>query len=241
MIDHGTPHPRITPLQLFHRVQSSDIIRPRETVLYLACGTGHELCGLAALNPEVYFIGVDAAPLDLQQAQAQIAACKLDNVGLCQSPIQQLDCLQNSSIDGVVSTMALHQLTTSSALKQTFCEIKRVLKPGGGVYLADFIYLSSAIIRQRYVACYDRQQLPVAFKQADFQCATALYLATEAYLYFPPLIPFMGVLKSSPRRTLTPILKQKLMDDYQSFSAAQRKDWKKLCRWFYWAGLTTTL
>lgn len=235
------PHRGITPLQLFHLLQSSDIIRPRETVLYLACGAGHELCWLALLNPDVYFIGVDAAPLGLQQAQTQIAAWKLDNVGLCQSAIQQLDCLNNSTMDGVVSTMALHQLADSSGLKQTFCEIKRVLKPGGGVYVADFIQVSSALLRQHYAAYYDSQQLQAAFKRADFQCATALYLATEAYLYFPPLISFMGVLKSSPRRTLTLTLKQKLMDDYQSFSAAQRKDWKQLCRWFYFAGLTTTL
>ena len=51
--------------------------------------------------------------------------------------------IADRSVDGLISTMALHHLPTVGHLEACFAEIRRVLKPEGAVYLADFGRLRS--------------------------------------------------------------------------------------------------
>ncbi len=49
----------------------------------------------------------------------------------------------DASVDAVVSTMSLHHLPTVERLCQTYREVARILKPGGGIYMVDFGHLKS--------------------------------------------------------------------------------------------------
>jgi len=200
----------MAPTYLFHAAQISELINPDELVVDLACGPATQLGLVARLNPEAKFVGVDLSQPMLDKANAYIREQKLNNVKTAKGDITELSMFDDNSVDVVFSTMSLHHLPDQNALEDTFSAIKRILKPGGGVYLADFSRLKSSKSINYFAYQYvDRQpelftldylySLNAAFSLDDFIKAKA-QLPGHVNFYKMFLLPFMVVFKSTPRR-----------------------------------------
>ena len=119
----GNPH-RIAPLQR------------GETVLDVGCGAGTDLL-LAALHvgPEGKAIGVDMTEVMAERARTSALSCGLRNVEVRLGEAEALPA-NDGSVSVVISNGVIN-LTPDK--RRAFSEIRRVLKPGGRLMLADII------------------------------------------------------------------------------------------------------
>jgi arsenite methyltransferase len=238
-------------LYFFHAMQVTPLIRPGDTVVDLACGPANQLAQIARLNPQAQFIGIDASVNMLDQAKATLARCAVGNVRLQHGDMTRLVDVEDASIDCALSTMSLHHLPNGQALERTMLEIRRILRPGGGVYLADFGRLRRTAT-QRYFAhdradCQSAQftrdyfdSLRAAFSVDELTRAAAeLNLAVERH--YTALAPFMVILKSAARRELDAGSRRLAQQMYRQMTAGQQKDFRILARWFRVGGYVRSL
>lgn len=128
---------------LFHSANVSHYIQGCASVIDVGCGPATQLCQIAQLNPDVSFLGVDLSEEMLSKAVQHAAALGLRNVKFMKADMTNLAAIGAESADGVISTMALHHLPSISHLERCFSEIRRILRPGGALYLVDFGRLKS--------------------------------------------------------------------------------------------------
>lgn len=237
----------LTHLYFFHAVMSLPVIRPGDTVLDLACGPANQLAHIARLNPESSFIGIDASPAMLERARATLASNKINNAALQSGDITHLKNIDTASIDCAICTMSLHHLPDTNALQKTMREIRRVLKSGGGIYLADFGRLKRTAT-QKYFA-YDRIELQsqaftddflnsmrAAFSVEEFKAALE-HIGRSVPIHQTALAPFMMIARSEARRAIDSELAEKIKIRYQDLTAGQRRDFDNIVRWFWMGGL----
>lgn len=145
-------------VNLFHSAQVAEVIRPGDTVVDLACGSGNQLTQVAMLNPDSHFLGVDLSEHMLDQAQRLVTEKGLSNCEVRLASITNLEFLEDRSVDVVMSTMALHHLPDIASLQQCFREARRILKPDGGVYFADLGHLHAEKSIEYFARQYADQQ-----------------------------------------------------------------------------------
>lgn len=241
----------MAPVYLFHTAHMCEVIRPGDTVVDLACGPATQLAQVARLNPDVRFIGVDLSRPMLERAQEHIAALHLSNVELREGDITELLSIADASVDAVVSSMALHHLPSVDLLHKAFAQVKRVLRPSGGVYLADFGRLHSAKSIDYFAYQYaDRQpelftldylySLKAAFSVEDFRQASVVF-GDAVRLARTFGAAFMVALKSSNRRTLSDRLSRDLLDLCDAMPSHHKADYCNLKRVFAIGGLRLSL
>jgi ubiquinone/menaquinone biosynthesis C-methylase UbiE len=117
---------------LAHRLD----LRPGDRALDVACGTGRlafELAGYVAPNGSVD--GVDAATEMVDRAAAINNRLRLP-VNFQIALAQQLP-FPEDTFNAVTCTLALHHIAHSDR-RQAIEEIRRVLRPGGRILIADF-------------------------------------------------------------------------------------------------------
>ena len=237
----------LTHIYFFHAVMSLPVIRPGDSVLDLACGPANQLAHIARLQPESRFIGIDAAPGMLEHARAMLTAERIDNVALQTGDITNLSALENGAIDCAICTMSLHHLPDTDALHKTMREIRRVLKPGGGIYLADFGRLKRRATQTYFANDRSELQSPqftddflnsmhAAFSLEEMQTATA-ELDVPIEHYRTALAPFMMIFRSTPRRAIDAPLAARVKRHYAALTAGQRRDFDNMVRWFRLGGL----
>lgn len=199
----------MAPVYLFHCAQICEVIQSGDTVIDLGCGPATQLAMVARLNPDTHFIGIDLSPDMLDRARSHVTELALENVEFRTGDITRLVTLEDQTVDAVISTVALHHLPDVDALEQTFAEIHRVLKPGGGLYLVDFGHLKSEKSIHSFAYQYaDRQpelftldylySLQAAFSMDNFRELTRKHLDSAASVYSTFLIPYMVAVKSPP-------------------------------------------
>src|SRR5690348_10789989 len=123
---------------LFHSAQISTVVARCGTVLDLGCGPATQLGQIAELNPHVHFLGVDLSATMIENARSYIAERCLTNVSFMCDDMTRLASIADTSVDAVISTMALHHLPTATHLEACLNHITRVLRPGGALYITDF-------------------------------------------------------------------------------------------------------
>jgi ubiquinone/menaquinone biosynthesis C-methylase UbiE len=110
-------------------------IKPGDTVLDVACGTGNlTLTAQTYAGPGGKVYGIDAAPEMIEVARDKASRSGLAvifEVGLA----EQLD-FADGTFDVVISRLAIHHLP-DDLKRKAFAEILRVLKPGGHLLIAD--------------------------------------------------------------------------------------------------------
>lgn len=194
---------------LFHSARVSQVIAGAQTVIDLGCGPATQLAQIAAFNPATSFIGIDLSPTMLESAAQHVAANGLTNVRFHPGDITRLEPFADHSVDGVISTMALHHLPTEDHLARCFSEIARVLKPGGALYLVDFgrlkslysilafAYLNARFQPHLFTLDYERS-LRAAFSRENFAHYARL-LPSHVRLYATFVMPMLVVIKSADR------------------------------------------
>lgn len=129
---------------LFHAHKMSQVIKNCKTVVDLGCGPASQLMLVAQLNPHISFIGIDLSQEMLNAAAKTAESQGIKNLSFIKDDITKLSLIQDHSVDGVISSMALHHLPTDDDLKNCYSSISRILKEtSSAIYLVDFGLLKS--------------------------------------------------------------------------------------------------
>lgn len=170
----------VAPVYLLNMLLLCGHLRPGSTVVDLGCGPANLLVELAALNPDVRFIGVDLSQEMLRCAAELRAQRGLNNIRFEVDDITQLTRLEPDSADLVMSTLSLHHLPERQMLQQCALSVRRTVRPTGAVHLMDFGGLKRAttteyFARERarglsaFLADDYRNSLFAAYRLEDFQ------------------------------------------------------------------------
>ncbi len=232
---------------LFHTARISQVIQGCRDVVDLGCGPATQLCQVAGLDPGIQFTGVDLSPSMLASARAHVAETSLDNVVLAEGDITRLDAFPPASVDGVVSTLALHHLPSLDHLEACFREIARILRPGGAVYLADFGRLKSlkSVLFFAYMNAkhqphifsldYERS-LRAAFLADELRAVAERLLPDTVRVYSTFLAPLL-VVAQTPVRPLPSHLGSRFVDMRKRLPRRYRTDLDELRQFFRLGGL----
>ncbi|MFT3734364.1 MAG: class I SAM-dependent methyltransferase [Rhodocyclaceae bacterium] len=232
----------IGQIYLLHSVQLCSLIRPGDRVIDLACGPATQLAQVARLNPQARFLGIDLAPAMLADARRHIAAQGLANIELAEGDMTDLRGVADASADVVMSTFSLHHLPDTDALARCFSEIRRVLKPGGRVYLADFGRLrreaSMHFMSHRFAELQGplfttdfHNSLRAAFSLDDYRAALSALQPDSGprlRLIPSPLAPFMVIIRSPSVVRLPTAARSELRRLWQALPRFQRMDFEEL-------------
>lgn len=118
-------------------------LRGRELLLDMGCGRGAVLLMAAKLLPDGRAEGVDlwktsdqsGNALDVTHANAEREGVA-DRVDLHTGDMTQMP-FENASFDVVVSSLAIHNITSAEGRAAAVAEAARVLRPGGRLAIAD--------------------------------------------------------------------------------------------------------
>lgn len=110
-------------------------VRPGDRVLDIGCGPGYFARKLAeAVGPEGSVVGIDAAPEMIDYATRK--ARRMSNCTFQSGTAESL-AFPDGTFDVVVSSLMMHHLP-DEVRQQALGEMRRVLRPGGTLLLADF-------------------------------------------------------------------------------------------------------
>lgn len=110
-------------------------LRANLRVLDIGCGTGNLAVAVRRRYPDVEVVGLDPDPRALKRAHRKTARAGLA-VRLDQGYAQELP-YPDAAFDRVLSSLMLHHLGRA-AKAGMLAEVRRVLRPGGLLVLADF-------------------------------------------------------------------------------------------------------
>lgn len=174
------------------------------------------------------------------------------NVELRQCDITDLAPFEDGSVDGLMSTVELHHLADFDALERTFAEVRRVLRPDGGLYLVDFARLKAERSIEDFAGQHAHRQhelltldylysLRAAFRSSEFQQLTDRYLHDRARLYATRGLSFMVAITSARRSEPSARLVEQLRELRASFQRHQLVDLSDLTTLFALGGLQSRL
>ena len=159
------------------RLATQARIRGGQRVLDLGCGTVTLTLLIKRMHPNAEVVGLDGDPRVIRIAQAKMSKARLSvalNLGMAfDLPYP------DGSFDHVFSSLVFHHLTRMDK-ERTFQEVSRVLRPGGGLHIADFgkpsnplMYMVSQVVR-RLEPVSDNIQgiLPALIQAAGFEEVT---------------------------------------------------------------------
>ncbi|HDH28230.1 MAG TPA: class I SAM-dependent methyltransferase, partial [Euryarchaeota archaeon] len=117
-------------------------------------------CGTGALTLRAAGKGAIVKGIDVNSQMLEIAQTRLDEAGLsqnvrfCEMGVAELGCEQTSCYDVVMSGLCFSELS-GDEVTYTLKEIKRILKPGGLLLIADEVTPKSVLKRvfNRLIRC----------------------------------------------------------------------------------------
>ncbi len=207
--DAGEQQSSLRAFYIMNAGLTSQVIQGCARVLDLGCGPANQLALLAELNPETEFVGVDLSAGMLERARKTIEAKKLQNVEVQLGDITRLE-FPDQSFDGIISTLTLHHLPNIDYLRAAFREIKRLLRPGGKVFLINHGRLKSiaSILAISYKDYFwmpyfcnldSERSLRAAFLPHQFQFLAGEFLPPDVHYFQTFLAPLYMGISSEPR------------------------------------------
>lgn len=115
------------------KILSAIQIKNDRRILDIGCGSGYLTFPIAKMNQDAQVIGLDIVTNTLKQNEERAEAD-----GLCNLKFVSYDGMtfpfKDASFDLVVSRYALHHFPE---IEKSMCEVARVLKPGGRLFISD--------------------------------------------------------------------------------------------------------
>lgn len=116
------------------------LLHPSASVVDMGCGDGAQTFVMAVLNPELNFVGVDADPEKITQAQTK---WDLPNLRFAVSDLRLADELPLNSFDAVINSLILHDIHSdarknSQSISDTLKRQFALLKNEGWLYIRDY-------------------------------------------------------------------------------------------------------
>ncbi len=115
-------------------------------ILDVGCGSGTLALLIAKRFPDSQIVGYDADPRILVQAKRKDRGRRVTWIVGRSTSLP----FATSSFDGVFCTLLLHHLTPAETL-QTLQEMRRILRPSGRVYVADYGRPASLLARLQFL------------------------------------------------------------------------------------------
>ena len=232
---------------LFQSARVSQVIAGCQSVLDLGCGPATQLAQIAQLNPSIRFRGIDLSTTMLHDAQQHVDKLGLRNVSFEKDDICRLESVPDQSVDAVISTLALHHLPSNQLLDACFAQIRRVLKPGGSVYLTDFgrlkslksvlffAYMNAAHQPHIFSLDYERS-LRAAFLKEDFENVASKHLPPSVRVESTFKVPFLVIVKTADK-PLPSDVRQQLLAIKAALKPRYRRDLNDMRIFFAFGGL----
>jgi tRNA (cmo5U34)-methyltransferase len=127
------------PLSLELVVQTAAALKPDATqVLDVGCGAGNYTLKLLQLLPNLDATLIDLSQPMLERAVQRIGAATTGQVTPIQGDVRELE-LGASHFDFILAAAVLHHLRGDDEWQAVFEKFFRALKPGGSVWVVDFI------------------------------------------------------------------------------------------------------
>jgi ubiquinone/menaquinone biosynthesis C-methylase UbiE len=158
-------------------------IRPGQRVLDVGCGTGSLATLIKRLHPTVDVVGLDPDPKALARARRKAEAARVQ-FRLDRGFSDALP-YPDASFDRVLSSFMFHHLQGGEKAK-TLHEARRVLKPGGRLYLLDFGGPEPGADGEDRVLDYMRQ---AAFEDRTRVSAGSMVFGLLAYSCYAGSVP----------------------------------------------------
>ena len=143
-------------------------LSPGETMVDLGCGIGVEcFIGAKKVGPQGLIIGIDMLPVMLNRARntAEKVATVLgfNNVAFIRGLLEKIP-LPPESVDVVISNCVMN---LSPDKRQTFREVKRILKPGGRLCICDIVSEGNVPLEIQYNEKLRGECLGGAMKESE--------------------------------------------------------------------------
>jgi arsenite methyltransferase len=201
----GRPNSILSGVHAFTAQLACRMIRPGDRVLDLGCGPASLLASIAARNRQSSFVGIDASPKMIAAGNAVLRETGADNVELRVDDMTELSSVPPAGVDVVLSSMAMHHLADTQALRRCFEAIERVMAPGANVLISDFGRLNSLKSIEYFVRRAIppdepelerdyRASLRAAFSRKEFAAALPGRISERISLYTTALSPMMVVM-----------------------------------------------
>lgn len=131
---------------------------PRQgEALDVGCGPGVLLAEFVRHRPAVHFTGLDLSPAILRQARLHLHDQGIANVRLVCADMGQLaNVFPERSFDWISWTFGLHYCTSPAQALSMLDDMARLLRPGGGFFLADLVRFRRESTREWFANKYDR-------------------------------------------------------------------------------------
>lgn len=107
-------------------------------LLDVGCGAGNYTLKLLEVLPDLEVTLIDLSRAMLDRARDRLASRVPGPVNLLQGDIRDLD-IGLERFDLIVAAMVLHHLRTDAEWKAVFQKLSRALKPGGSLWISDFV------------------------------------------------------------------------------------------------------
>ena len=183
----------------------------------------------------------------LHDAQQHVDKLGLRNVSFEKDDICRLESVPDQSVDAVISTLALHHLPSNQLLDACFAQIRRVLKPGGSIYLTDFgrlkslksvlffAYMNAAHQPHIFSLDYERS-LRAAFLKEDFENVASKHLPPSVRVESTFKVPFLVIVKTADK-PLPSDVRQQLLAIKAALKPRYRRDLNDMRIFFALGGL----
>jgi tRNA (cmo5U34)-methyltransferase len=129
-------------------------VRPHGTLLDLGCGAGNFTLRVLGLVSPLNCVLVDLSQPMLARAESRVKAATSGRVQTIQSDMRLLS-FEPASFDVILAGQVLHHLREDAQWEEMFARFYEWLRPGGTLFVADFIAYDDpgiqALMLERYV------------------------------------------------------------------------------------------
>jgi tRNA (cmo5U34)-methyltransferase len=165
------------PLVLELIAQAAEATTPgARALLDVGCGAGNYSLKLLERLPDMEVTLVDLSRPMLERAWERVSAATGENVEIIQADVRDAE-LEEKRFDVIVAAAVLHHLRTDQEWEAVFSRFHRWLRPGGAVWISDYIEQDTPGVQQVMQRRFG--EYLTQLKDADYRDKVFAYIEAE--------------------------------------------------------------